>query len=230
MLVEMSGSNGGGSSGVFMRACQVVGQKGLYQALVDAVDDAGDWTHQQLTQTRSISWEENDYRPRPCTAVRKARSTPPTPGRLTPPPAGVPDARVSTPPPPDAGVSIPPPRQLSADRLSADSPPISTQQPPAGGLVNHYQNIAHALNGAAPRRAESPSAAASPAAAATASRAAAEPPLPAVAAATRPAPPRPTLPKPERTAPPPRQPPAPDEEEWEEGERDRAEDPPSLPC
>ena len=29
MLVEMSGSNAGGSSGVFMRACQVVGQKGM---------------------------------------------------------------------------------------------------------------------------------------------------------------------------------------------------------
>jgi len=131
MLVGMPNNN---ANSAFMRACQVVGEKGIYQALVDAVDDAGDWTHQQLTKgTPSIrTWAEDDYRPRPCTAVRKpsvARtpSTTSTPGTATPP------------------------------SLPSNSPPLSTQQPPAGGLVNHYQNIAHALNGSTPlKRAEAP--------------------------------------------------------------------------
>ena len=45
-----------GSGSVLMRACQVVGEKGVYKALVDAVDDAGDWTHQQLANDCAAVW------------------------------------------------------------------------------------------------------------------------------------------------------------------------------
>ena len=116
-----------GSGSVLMRACQVVGEKGVYKALVDAVDDAGDWTHQQLAKGGSsltTSWE-GDYRPRPCTAPRK------TPPRVAQPTAALPSM--------SPGASAPP-------LLPTISPQLSTQQPPAGGLVNHYTNIAHALS------------------------------------------------------------------------------------
>ena len=123
-MLTMS-TNGNGS--VLMRACQVVGEKGVYKALVDAVDDAGDWTHQQLAKGGSsltTTWE-GDYRPRPCTAPRK------TPPRVTQPAAALPSI--------SPGTSTPP-------LLPTISPQLSTQQPPAGGLVNHYTNIAHALS------------------------------------------------------------------------------------
>ena len=233
----------GGNESVLMRACQVVGEKGVYKALVDAVDDAGDWTHQQLTKGGSsltTTWE-GDYRPRPCTAPRK------TPPRATPPIAST------------SGTSTPP-------LLPTISPQLSTQQPPAGGLVNHYTNIAHALsdkalseksNGTAlpeappqgtsvpisatpdtkPRVSQPPTAAppaprppdvfppeasgraptTTPAASAVQPRAApAEPP---------PSPPSP----PAVAAPPPLPVSLPPEDEWQE-ERDAAADSPTLPC
>ena len=123
-MLTMS-TNGNGS--VLMRACQAVGEKGVYKALVDAVDDAGDWTHQQLAKGGSsltTNWE-GDYRPRPCTAPRK------TPPRVAQPAAALPSI--------SPGTSTPP-------LLPTISPQLSTQQPPAGGLVNHYTNIAHALS------------------------------------------------------------------------------------
>jgi len=129
-MLTMS-TNGNGS--VLMRACQVVGEKGVYKALVDAVDDAGDWTHQQLSKGGSsltTSWE-GDYRPRPCTAPRK------TPPRVAQPAAAL--AGHDTGPIITPGTSTPP-------LLPTISPQLSTQQPPAGGLVNHYTNIAHALS------------------------------------------------------------------------------------
>lgn len=217
-----------GNGSVLMRACQVVGEKGVYKALVDAVDDAGDWTHQQLSKGGSsltTTWE-GDYRPRPCTAPRK------TPPRVAPP-------SVSS-----SGTGTPPPL------LPSISPQLSTQQPPAGGLVNHYTNIAHALsdkalseksNGTAPPEAtlhRAPACSATPDAKqrvwqppATTPELppwlAAAPELPPAAVHLGAAPADPPPSPPTVATPPPL--PLEDDDEWQR-ERDAAADSPSLPC
>lgn len=116
--------------------------KGIYQALVDVVDTAGDWTHRQVVgkQDRPAAWR--DYRPRPpahalplCGCARRPPAhelpisrTPSFPGDL--------NSRAHSPLPGE--LAGPPAKAMMVDhyqnlavRLAEAQPAASTGQTPA---------------------------------------------------------------------------------------------------